>query len=147
MKKVKIPRWLMVSLCVVLLLCAALLFEYQRHLVKPFYRVFPLSRDDITSVAVDMEEDEEGRRMLDEARAQALLEAFEGCRLKLKSSDGYVTNCYGSVFLTTARNPFPREIMLSEACVGFANGNGGIAVYYIVDGGDALYEFLENSGK
>lgn len=146
MKKARLPRWLIVSVCVLLALCAALLFEYQRHLVKPFYNVFPLSRDDIKSVLVDIE-GEGPRRMLDEARAEELLEVFEDCRLKLKSSDGCFTNSYGSVFLTTTRNPFPREIMLSEECVGFANGNGGIAVYYVVDGAEELRQCLENIGK
>lgn len=146
MKKVKIPRWLIVSACLALALCAALLFEYQRHLVKPFYRVAPFARREITGVALSLREHE--RLELDGARAEELLEVFENCQVKLKSSDGWFTDHYGSVFVTTSRDPFPREVMLSEqGVVGFSDGNGRIAVYYIVEGGEELDRCIATIGK
>lgn len=145
MKKIRIPKWLTVSVCVALALCAALLFEYQRHLVKPFYSVAPFARHEITSVVVDLKGYE--RLELDEGEAAELLAAFSDCRVKLKSSDGWFTNCYGRVFVTTARDHFRKEIMLSEGCVGFPDGNDRIAIYYIVEGEETLRREVETAGQ
>lgn len=138
-----------ILLCTLLLL-SGLFWGYQKHRVKPFSSVLPLSRDEVTEV--DLRTDGE-YIVLDAQQQAAFFDALDGCTVKFQSaSSPYISNSYASAVLCIAAPPpggdaYPEmELIFSYddrvAINVFDSKSKYLTIYTFIDGSDVVYQLL-----
>lgn len=145
MNKTKIKKAFVIFVCVLLVLSTGLFFAYEKHRVKPLFRVLPLDRDAITEVKLEYFR---GRTIeLSAQQRDDLCSLFEDCSVKFWSSNDALANYYASAMVST-NHVHTVEIMFSEdghiAAINKLRHSYGFTIYTIVDGGDALYQYLSS---
>lgn len=149
MKKKTVKKFLILSLCVLLILSAWLFFRHEKFKEKPLSAVLPVAREEITWA--ELEWYGPGWVELDPEQVDDLCSLLDGCTVKfLSSSDYALSNFYARAMLY--RDPQGRpavEVMFSEdGRVGINNFHSEcLTIYSLIDGGDDLYRFLRGMEK
>lgn len=142
----KRPLVILAIVILVLALCAAgVFFAYEKHRVKPLFSALPCARDAITKVRLRY--DDPGWVELSARQREELCLIFEDCSVKFWSgSNPFLANFYASAMVNTNREQPTVEIMFStDGHVAINNFRSEwLPTYTIIDGGDALYQYLGN---
>lgn len=145
MGKARIRKILVISVCALLALSAGVFFTCEKYRVKPLFNALPCARDAVTEVRLRYSGP--GEVELSARQRDELCLIFEDCSVKFWSgSNAGLANFYASAMVNTNREQPTVEIMFStDGHVAINNFRSEwLTTYTVIEGGDALYQYLSN---
>ena len=147
MSRAKMKKTIILFVVVLLIIGIGLFFAYEKYKTKSLFQILHVSSGDVTKVSLLLHSDSGATPLdLDGEQAREFCSLLEDCPLKFRSYSDPFVNCYGHAFLWINGTEYPMDIMFSKQYIGISDPQStkGPTTYTIVNGGDALYEYLNN---
>lgn len=148
MRKAKVKKIAVFLAAALAVLCAVLLYAYEKWKITSPLERLRLSAAEITQVELSLDQYHNGEwTTLNSQQAGEFCSALDGCLIQFRSKSSGFANCCGHAFLYTD-SPLPKvEVMFSDSqpCIGLTNGSTQwVTTYTILEGGDALSQYFDS---